>query len=52
MRSTRPSRAPTTRPTSEANVEMIENDLPIPAEAVEELHRRFDAVGADWPGMG
>ena len=34
-----------------ANVEMIENDLPIPAEAVEELHRRFDAVGVDWPGI-
>ena len=34
------------------NVEMLANDLPIPAEAVEELHRRFDAVGADWPGMG
>ena len=35
-----------------ANVEMLANDLPIPAEAVEELHRRFDAIGADWPGMG
>ena len=35
-----------------ANVEMVENDLPSPAEVVEELHRRFDAVGADWPGMG
>ena len=34
------------------NVEMLANDLPIPAEAVEELHRRFDAVGKDWPGMG
>ena len=34
------------------NVDMLANDLPIPAEAVEELHRRFDAVGADWPGMG
>ena len=35
-----------------ANVEMVENDLPSPSEVVEELHRRFDAVGADWPGMG
>ena len=33
-----------------ANIEMVENDLPIAAEAVEELHRRFDAVGGDWPG--
>ena len=35
-----------------ANVEMLENDLPIPTEVVEELRRRFDTVGADWPGMG
>ena len=35
-----------------ANVQMIERDLPIPAAVVEELHRRFDAVGADWPGIG
>ena len=34
-----------------ANVEMLENDLPIPYEPVEELHRRFDAVGEDWPGV-
>ena len=34
-----------------SNIEMVENDLPISAEAVEELHRRFDAVGGDWPGL-
>ena len=34
-----------------SNVEMIEQDLPIPAGVVEELHRRFDAVGGDWPGL-
>lgn len=33
------------------NIEMVENDLPISAEAVEELHRRFDAVGQEWPGL-
>ena len=31
---------------------MLENELLIPAEAVEELHCRFDAAGTDWPGMG
>ena len=30
---------------------MVENDLPIPSEAVEELHRRFDAVEEEWPGI-
>ena len=34
-----------------ANARMLENDLPIPAVIVEELRRRFDAVGADWPGV-
>ena len=34
-----------------ANVRMLEKDLPIPAAAVEKLYRRFDAVGADWPGV-
>ena len=34
-----------------ANVEMIARDLPIPVEVVAELHRRFDAVGGDWPGL-
>ena len=33
------------------NVDMIERDLPIPAGVVEELHRRFDTVGGDWPGL-
>ena len=33
------------------NVEMIARYLPIPTEVVEELHRRFDAVGGDWPGL-
>ncbi len=36
----------------QANVRMVEDDLPIPAEAVEDLRRRFDAVGSAWPGMG
>ena len=35
-----------------ANVEMLEKDLRVTAETVEELYRRFDAVGSDWPGMG
>ena len=34
-----------------ANLEMVANDLPISYETVQELHRRFDAVGADWPGI-
>ena len=34
-----------------ANLEMIARDLPIPAEVVEDLHRRFDTVGGDWPGL-
>ena len=34
-----------------ANTRMLENDLPIPAAIVEELHSRFEAVGADWPGV-
>ena len=35
-----------------ANVEMLEKDLRVPPETVEELYRRFDTVGRDWPGMG
>ena len=35
-----------------SNFEMIESGPAVPASVVEELHRRFDAVGADWPGMG
>jgi len=31
-----------------SNIEIVENELPIAAEAVEELHRRFDLVGRDW----
>jgi len=31
-----------------ANIAMMENQLPIPTEAVEELHRRFDQVGQGW----
>jgi len=31
-----------------ANVYWVEHDLPISAEAVEELHRRFDELGGDW----
>jgi len=34
-----------------ANVTMVEEALPIPAEAVDELRRRFDLVGGDWPGL-
>ena len=34
-----------------ANVEMLENDLPILPQAVEDLHRRFNAVGQNWPGI-
>lgn len=34
-----------------ANARMLENDLPIPAAIVEGLHSRFEAVGADWPGV-
>jgi len=35
-----------------ANVEMLENELPILLGVVKELHRRFDAVGEGWPGIG
>ena len=34
-----------------ANIEVVENRLPIPAEVVEELHRRFDRLGKDWPSL-
>ena len=34
-----------------ANVEMFGNDLPISQDVVEELHRRFDSVGGNWPGV-
>lgn len=32
----------------QSNIEMAENDLPIPDETVAELRRRFDEKGADW----
>ena len=31
-----------------ANIDMVHNDLPIPTEAVDELRRRYDLLGADW----
>ena len=31
-----------------SNVDWVENRLPIAAEAVDELHRRFDQLGQDW----
>ena len=31
-----------------SNIRMVENELPIPMEAVEELHRRYDLLGDDW----
>lgn len=33
-----------------ANIEMLDR-LPIFDEAVEELYRRFDSMGSDWPGL-
>jgi aryl-alcohol dehydrogenase-like predicted oxidoreductase len=32
----------------QANIEGFEGELPIPAEVVEELHRRFEEVGQGW----
>ena len=34
-----------------ANIEMVEQDLPIAEECVKELQRRFDEVGGEWPGL-
>ena len=34
-----------------ANIEWIETGLPLVAEAIEALHRRFDQVGQGWPQM-
>ena len=31
-----------------ANIMMVETKLPIPADAIEELHRRFDALDDGW----
>ena len=35
-----------------ANIDMVENRLPLAAETVAELHRRFDDVGYWWPPHG
>ena len=34
-----------------ANIDAVENHLPIPEAVVDELHRRFDLLGADWRGI-
>ncbi len=34
-----------------ANIRLVETELPIPAEAVQELYRRFEQVGKDWVQM-
>ena len=34
-----------------ANIEIVEKRLPISKDVVEELHRRYDQVGKDWPGI-
>jgi len=34
-----------------ANIDMINNELPIAESVVAELHKRFDALGADWPQL-
>lgn len=34
------------------NVHWFYNELPIPQEAVDELHRRFDEIGAGWLQQG
>jgi hypothetical protein len=31
-----------------SNIDTVENGLPIAADAVDELHRRFNEVGSDW----
>ena len=35
-----------------SNIQMVENSNPLPAGAVDELHRRFDQVGQDWVQLG
>ena len=35
-----------------ANLTWVETELPIAAEAVEELHRRFEQLGAEWEQQG
>ena len=34
-----------------ANIEIVEKRLPISEAVVDELHRRYDKVGRDWPGI-
>jgi aryl-alcohol dehydrogenase-like predicted oxidoreductase len=34
------------------NIRWVEQELPIAAEAVQELERRFNKFGADWPQEG
>jgi aryl-alcohol dehydrogenase-like predicted oxidoreductase len=34
------------------NIARFSEELPVSAEAVEDLHRRFDRLGADWPQLG
>ena len=34
-----------------ANIEVVENKLPIPEGVVAELRRRFDRLGRDWPAI-
>ncbi len=34
-----------------ANIEIVEKQLPIPGQVVDELHRRFDRLGGDWPSL-
>ena len=33
------------------NIRVLETQLPIPESVVAELHRRFDEIGQDWPGI-
>ncbi len=35
-----------------ANIDMVENQLPISTEAIEEMYRRFDEVGGEWEQRG
>ena len=34
-----------------ANIEAVEKQLPLSDDVVDELHRRFDRLGRDWPGI-
>jgi aryl-alcohol dehydrogenase-like predicted oxidoreductase len=36
----------------QANIRLVEQGLPIPEKAVEELQRRFDQLGTDWTQRG